>query len=531
MADADSSRALDPPPDGAPTPDPAAAPAAQEPSVAPPGTAASGWPIRVGHVAGSVPAVPSPTAEAAPPSDPAAPVSPSRARRVRTAAAPFACTICCRDVPAAERVTGRDLDGDVLALASANTPGWHPEAGLCRACAQRFAEARDALVALHRGGGVVILPTALRLGAVERYTGRGVGVAFLDAGFYAHADLVTPRDRIARYIDITDRRARRRDLGQAGASSWHGMMTSVVACGNGSLSDGFYRSLAPEAHLVLVKCGHVSRIRHDDLRRGMRWVVRHAKRYGVRVINVSCGGDYTASYLRDGLSQAAEWATREGLLVVAAAGNRGQAADHPVLPPASAPSVLTVGGLDDQRWPAFAGYAMYHSSYGPTVDGLQKPEVIAPGIWVAAPILPGTPTAAQAELYARLRVAPDQTLRETLRAHAGVDRDLDAAASLALPLLRQLVIAKLRDNNVISGSYKHVDGTSFAAPIVSSIAAQMFEAHPRLTPQQAKSILIQTARRLPHVPPERQGWGVVDARAAVLEAERLARGSEPGRKS
>ena len=72
-------------------------------------------------------------------------------------------------------------------------------------------------------------------------------------------------------------------------------------------------------------------------------------------------------------------------------GNQGHLPGHPVLPPASAPSALTVGGLDDQNRLAFAGYEMYHSSYGPTVDGLQKPEVIAPGIWVAAPILPGTP--------------------------------------------------------------------------------------------------------------------------------------------
>ncbi len=78
--------------------------------------------------------------------------------------------------------------------------------------------------------------------------------------------------------------------------------------------------------------------------------------------------------------------------------------------------------------------------------------------------------------------------------------------------------AKLRDNNVISGAYKHVDGTSFAAPIVASIAAQMFEANPRLTPQQAKVMLMRTARRLPHVDPDRQGAGVVDARAAVEEA-------------
>jgi serine protease AprX len=90
-------------------------------------------------------------------------------------------------------------------------------------------------------------------------------------------------------------------------------------------------------------------------------------------------------------------------------------------------------------------------------------------------------------------------------------------------MTRQLVTAKLRDNNVISGAYKHVDGTSFAAPIVSSIAAQMFEANPALTPNQAKRLLMLSARRLPHVDPDRQGWGVVDAHRAVGEAERLAR--------
>ena len=38
-----------------------------------------------------------------------------------------------------------------------------------------------------------------------------------------------------------------------------------------------------------------------------------------------------------------------GMLVVAAVGNLGQAPGHPVLPPASAPSALTVGGLDDRK--------------------------------------------------------------------------------------------------------------------------------------------------------------------------------------
>jgi serine protease AprX len=196
-----------------------------------------------------------------------------------------------------------------------------------------------------------------------------------------------------------------------------------------------------------------------------------------------------------------------------------------VLPPASAPSVLTVGGLDDQNRMAFAGYGMYHSSYGPTLDGLQKPEVIAPGIWVAAPILPGTPTAAQARLLAELSGSADADLRPIIAGNAGVDPELDAAAGLDAALLRQLVLAKLGDQNVISGHYKHVDGTSFSAPIVSSIAAQMLEANPELTPQQLKLILIRTARRLPHVEVVRQGWGVVDPRRAVLEALRLRRAS------
>jgi len=369
-------------------------------------------------------------------------------------------------------------------------------------------------------GGVPILPTPVRLGAPEGRTGRGVTIAFLDSGFHAHPDLVRPRDRILRYADVNDPRARRADLGRPDESSWHGMMTSVVACGNGWLSGGLYRGLASEASLVLVKVGSARRIRHDDIRRGIEWVIRNRRRYAIRIVNVSCGGDYEASYLADGLSQAAEDATRAGLLVVAAAGNLGDKPGHPVLPPASAPSVLTVGGLDDKNRLPFSGYDIYHSSYGPTLDGLQKPEVIAPGIWVAAPILPGTPTAEQAALLARLASAPDDELRAMLEESRGKDADLDAAAHLETPLVRQLVAAKIRDNNVISGAYKHVDGTSFAAPIVSSLAAQVLEANSGLTPGQVKRLLLRTARRLPHVAVDRQGWGVVDARRALEAAAR-----------
>jgi serine protease AprX len=434
------------------------------------------------------------------------------------------CPLCGQSVSAEEFLSTNALDEPVLALIRANSPTWRPERGLCKQCRERFVEAHKRLRARFPNFGhrdFKILPTPLRLGASNRYTGRGVAIAFLDSGFFAHPDLVEPRNRIRAYVDITDPSAGEEKLYDPDVSSWHGMMTSVVACGNGHLSDGLYRGLACNADLVLVKCGTARRILHDDIRRGIDWVIANRERYNIRVMNVSCGGDYEASYLDDELSLAAERATKAGILVCAAVGNAGHGGQADVLPPASAPSVLAVGGLDDKNRLDFADYDMYHSSYGPTIDGLQKPEVIAPGIWVAAPILPGTPTADQAHLLTLLEKAADGELRDMIAANPGVDPDLDAVRHRDTYLIRQLVGIKLRDNNVISGSYKHVDGTSFSSPIVASIAAQMFEANPALTPQQVKLLLIKTATRLPHIAVDRQGWGVVSPRKAVMRALRV----------
>ncbi len=434
---------------------------------------------------------------------------------------PVPCPVCFLEVPGAELVAARSVDRDTLRLVAGNAPGWRVSQGLCDACLGRFETARVALRDERphwAPGALPILPTALRLGAPAEYRGRGVSIAFLDAGFFAHPDLVASKDRILRYLDVNDPGARRGDLDRISESSWHGMMTSTVACGDGALSGGFYHGLACEARLVLVKVGSARRILHDDIRRGLDWVIRHRRQYAIRVVNVSCGGDYEASYLADRLSQSVERATKEGLVVCCAVGNQGDAPGHPVLPPGSAPSALTVGGLDDQNRLAFAGFRMYHSSYGPTVDGLQKPDLIAPGIFIAAPVLPGTPAAERVALLARLAQAPDRELLPLLEESPGVDPELDAGRRLPAHALRGLVKKRLRDENVVSAHYKHVDGTSFAAPIVASLAALMLEANARLTPQELKHILVRTARRIPGADPSRQGFGVVDAAAAVAEA-------------
>ncbi len=423
------------------------------------------------------------------------------------------CAVCDRTAPG-ERVSVAALPESVRAIVESKALS---AAEICARCAELFQRAQrqiDSHATIFEQNAFV-LPTPWRMDADERFTGRGVTMAFLDSGFYAHPDLTEPRKRIVAYHSIFAAAGDETSLHTNDVASWHGMMTSVVAAGSGALSDGFYRGIASEADLVLVKIGLTGRISEDQIRRGLEWVLEHRDEHDIRVVNISAGGDFEESYLTNELSQTVEQCTREGLIVICAVGNAGHMPGHPVLPPASAPSSIAVGGLDDQNSLDRARRGMYRSSYGPTVDGLQKPEVIAPGIWVAAPILPHTPTAEQAELYAQLDAAADEEIPELMKKNKGVDKDIDQASGLRLPLLRQLITIKLREGNVINEHYKYVDGTSFAAPIVSSIVACMLEANPKLTPQQIKRVLIGTAERVPEIEGDRQGWGVVNARRAV----------------
>jgi serine protease AprX len=412
------------------------------------------------------------------------------------------------------------LPEDLQKLVEANSKS---DGHVCANCVGIFERAQEQLKS-HPNIFVDVegaLPTPLRMDADERFTGRGVTIAFLDSGFYAHKDLTEPTNRIVAYHSIFAPEDDPTFLQTPDVASWHGMMTSVVAAGNGFLSDGLYRGIAPDANVVLVKIGKSGRIPESNIESGLRWVLKNKEQFEIRIVNISAGGDFEQTYLENPLCELVEEAVKEGLVVVCAVGNAGLAPGHPVLPPASSPSSIAVGGLDDQNSLNRARRGMYRSSYGPTIDGLQKPEVIAPGIWVAAPILPHTPTADEAQLYATLDSAPDDELRNILVANRGVDKDIDECRDLPIPLLRQLITIKLREGNVINEHYKFVDGTSFASPIVASIVACMLEANPKLRPQQVKRILIETAERVSGVEVDRQGWGVVSPRKAVEMAIRM----------
>src|SRR5258706_5492485 len=426
-----------------------------------------------------------------------------------------ACPVCDRAVQG-ELLSISALPEGLQSIITPNAPT-ADAAEVCGRCVELFDRAQRQIEshATIFEQNDFVLPTPLRMDADERFTGRGITIAFLDSGFYAHPDLTTPNNRILAYHSIFAEEGDQTSLETNDVASWHGMMTSVVATVNGALADGFYRGIASDANVVLVKIGRTGRISEDQIQKGLEWVLAHMEEHQIRVINISAGGDFEESYLTNPLSETVERCARAGVTVVCAVGNAGDAPAHRVLPPASAPSCIAVGGLDDRNSTDRARRGMYRSSYGPTIDGLQKPEVIAPGIWVAAPILPQTPTAEEAELYFKLDAAADEDLRAIIESHHGVDKDLDEASSFPIPLVRQLITVKLREGNVINQHYKYVDGTSFAAPIVSSIIACLLEANPRLTPQQIKRVLIDTAERVPEAEVDRQGCGVGSARRAV----------------
>jgi serine protease AprX len=432
------------------------------------------------------------------------------------AAGEKSCPVCAREARE-EYVPLMVLDEDLQKLIRANAPDTQNFEAVCARCVRLFERAKDQILdeaAMNKDGSYV-LSTPLRLDSDERFTGKGVTIAFLDSGFYPHEDLTQPTNRIIGYRSLIHSEGDLTSLFQSDVASWHGMMTSVVAAGNGRMSNGFYRGIAPDANVVLVKLAKTGRITEQNIQDGLEWVLRNRTKFNIRVINISAGGDFEQSYLHDSLSQTVEECTALGLTIVCAVGNAGHLPNHPVFPPASAPSAIAVGGLDDNNSINRAKRGMYRSSYGPTLDGLQKPELIAPSIWIPAPILPNTPTAQQAELLEKLDKAKDKDLHQIIRENPNIDGELDAALDRPVHSIRQIIVLKRRNEALITKHYKYVDGTSFAAPIVSSVIAQMLEANPKLTPQQIKRILISSAERLPHYEVDRQGWGVIDPRKAV----------------
>jgi len=82
--------------------------------------------------------------------------------------------------------------------------------------------------------------------------------------------------------------------------------------------------VAPDAKLVDVKILSERGVNlGDQLIRGIDWVIDNKEKYNIRIINLSVGSDIEDPDGTSAISQAANQAVENGIIVVAAAGMKG----------------------------------------------------------------------------------------------------------------------------------------------------------------------------------------------------------------
>jgi serine protease AprX len=235
-----------------------------------------------------------------------------------------------------------------------------------------------------------------------------------------------------------------------------------VGYGGAALS-GRYMGIAPKANIVSVK---VSDDGGDttvlDVIYGLQFVVDNRDALGIKVVNLSLSASVAESYRTDPLDAAAEAAWFSGVVVVAAAGNDGSSSTSVSFSPGNDPFVITTGALDDKGTSRLDddGVASW-SSRGVTQDGFAKPDVLAPGSKLVAPLAPNSN------------------------------------------------FAQLCRSCTVGRAYFRLSGTSMATAVASGTAALMLQNRPGLTPDQVKGTLVASARKLAGNAP------VIDANAAL----------------
>lgn len=298
-----------------------------------------------------------------------------------------------------------------------------------------------------------------------RASGRGVGVAVVDTGIAGDLpDFYTGGQSRVIASAVTNPCAK-----NATDNVGHGTHVAGLIAGN-SLNypglkklTGRYMGVAPRANLVSVK---VSDDDGDttvlDVINGLQFVVDNKDALGIRVVNLSLSSTVAESYRTDPLDAAVEAAWFSGIVVVAAAGNDGDAPGAVSYAPGNDPFVITAGALDDRGSTRLDDDVLAPwSSRGMTQDGIQKPEVLAPGNRLVAALAPKS--------------------------------DFER-------LCRRCVVGR---------NYFRLSGTSMSSAVVSGVAALVIQANPGMTPNQVKGAILSTRRQVPGV------GEAIDANAAL----------------
>ncbi len=258
-----------------------------------------------------------------------------------------------------------------------------------------------------------------------------------------------------------------REGNQPGDGNGHGTAVASVAAGE---AEG-YTGAAPDAKLVAVEALDDDGVAYlSDVIEAADWIYSHREQLNIRVANFSLHGTTVASLASDPLDRAVERLWLSGIVVVAAAGNYAVNGEESFVPfaPGNDPFVLTVGATDTrgsftQRDDSVAPW----SAWGYTRDGFAKPELSAPGRYIAAAVSPDTK------------------------------------------------LARDRPERIVEPGYMQLSGTSLAAPVVAGTAANLLAAHPEWTPDQVKGALMLTAEPLDRARPRSAGVGAMNAAAAA----------------
>jgi serine protease AprX len=303
--------------------------------------------------------------------------------------------------------------------------------------------------------------------------GKGVAIAVIDTGIdESSGDFRDPATGVSRVVARVNTTASPAAFADGFG---HGTHVAGIAAGNSwsqasGQNRGKYVGVAPGANLISVRVGDdLGRTYLSDVMEGIDWVIANRQTYNIRVLNLSMQSTVAESAGTSYLAAAVERAWLNGILVVVAAGNIGPNAEQ--YPPANDPFVIAVGASDPLSTAGRSDDGMAPwSSYGTTQEGFAKPDVVAPGRYIASNLVPGS------------------------------------------------VLGGQFPTRIVDGSYIWLSGTSMAAPQVAGVAALAFQRNPGLTNDAVKWLLMQTATPLSSgsVALSGQGAGLVDAQAAVM---------------
>ena len=345
--------------------------------------------------------------------------------------------------------------------------------------------------------------TAVTIGAravnvLMGYDGAGIGVAVIDSGVAPwHDDLTVSNrqgQRVVHFKDFVAGKTKAYD-------DWgHGTHVAGIIAGNGYDSFGTRAGMAPGANIIALKAlGANGTGTISGIIAAIEYAISVKSTYNIRVLNMSLGAGVYESYNTDPLTLAAKRAVEEGIVVVAAAGNMGKAANGQpqygaISAPGNAPWVLTVGassteGTVDRRDDKMAMY----SSRGPTmIDFAAKPDLVAPG----------TGTVSLSDKNSQMYI----------------DKAAFLVSSIGITPLSSNLLGVV---GLSTGyrPYLTLSGTSMATPAVAGTVALMLQANPKLTPNMVKAILQYTSQVYPAYDFLTQGAGFLNAKGAVVLAE------------